>query len=100
MTQLFGHEAHSDVQHHLLDARSSQWGVQQGHQDLEDSGELSCDLRWSLSQSGFQQTHHTLQLHIQLMTRKRKPQLSQDKSDAPASGIAFHFMLMAPFHTP
>lgn len=86
MAQMFGHEAHADVQEHLLDARSSQGGVQQGHQDLEDGGELSCDLRWSLSQSGFQQTHHTLQLHIQLI-RKRKPQLSQDKSDAPASAV-------------
>lgn len=76
---MFGHEAHSDVQEDLLDAWSSQGGLQQWHQDLEGSRELPGDLGWSLYQSGFQQTHRTLQLRIQLMTTRNTPQLSKEE---------------------
>lgn len=68
MMEVFGHEAHAGVEERLLDARSSQGRVEEGHQDLEDSRELPGDQWRSLQQSGFQQTHHTLQLHVQLKT--------------------------------
>lgn len=78
--EVFGHETHSDVQEELLDAWSSQRGLQQGDQDLEDRGELHGDLSWSLYQSGFQQTHRALQLQIQLVKTTETPQINQEKS--------------------
>ena len=95
--KVFGHEAHSDVQEDLLDAWGSQRGVQQRHQDLEDSRELPGDLRWSLNQSGFQQTHHALQLHIQLATEGGRSQLIKEKLRL---SVLEHKMLMTLFRTP
>lgn len=68
MTEVFGHEAHAGVEEHLLDTRSSQGRVEERHQDLEDSRELPGEQWGSFQQSSFQQTHHTLQLHVQLKT--------------------------------
>ena len=88
---MFGHEAHCDVQEDLLDGRSSQRGLQQGHHDLEDSRELPGDLRWFLYQGGFQQTHRALQLHLQLVTTS-KQQINMVKLRiSGAQYYTFHF---------
>lgn len=70
MVKVFWHEAHSDVQEDLMDAWSSQRGLEQWNQDLQDRRELLGDPRWPLYQKSFQQTHGALQLHVQLRTTK------------------------------
>lgn len=64
-----GHEAHADVQEGLFDVWRGQRGMEEGHQDLEDSRKLPGDLRWIFNQDGLQEAHHALQLHIQLTTK-------------------------------
>lgn len=72
--KMCGHEAHANVQEDLSDVWRGQRGMEERHQDLEDSWKLPGELRWIFNQDCLQQAHHALHLHIQLMANVSKLQ--------------------------